>query len=118
MALHLVAAERLAGAQGRLDVHPGRRTRLSAGERLGHDVEGEPSVRGLDDREADAVDRDRVADLGRRRRLDDEPALANDAVPTSRTSPVNIAQRYWPPHDAVRGRSRLAVSLSLTAPSC
>ena len=82
MTLHDVSAERLAGAQGRLDVdgisgaEPAER---GAVERFRHGVEGERAAGRLDDRQADAADRDRVAHggLGRRsRRLDQEAHAA------------------------------------------
>ena len=61
-----------------LDVDAGAE-RLHARDRLGDDVEGEGAVRRLDHGQADAVDRDRVPRLGRRRRLDHEPP-PNDAT--------------------------------------
>src|SRR5262249_49324168 len=92
--LHDVAAERVADAERRLEVHaaagletPERRPR----ERLGDDVEREPSLVALHDGEADAGDRDGVTDRRGGRRLargDDQPGavegvdraeLANDA---------------------------------------
>ena len=67
VALHLVASERIARPERRLDVDAVAK-RLDARQRLGHDVERERPGRRLDDRQADTVDRDRVADLGRSRR--------------------------------------------------
>ena len=78
--LDVVAAERVAGAQRGLQVDA-RAERLHAGERLRDDVEREPPAAVLDDGQADAVDRDRVAELRRQRRLDDEPAVVERRRP-------------------------------------
>jgi hypothetical protein len=82
-----MAAERLARLDRRLEVDLSAK-RLGTLLRLPHDVEREASVLVRDHRQAGAVDRDRVADFWRQRRLDDEPpvlerhyatALANDS---------------------------------------
>ena len=88
VALDDVAAERVARAERRLDVHlvaRGEATERRAVERLGDDVEGERAVLPAGDGEADAGDRDRIAD---RRR----------SVPVSTTSRApSKARRFRPP---------------------
>src|SRR5438132_9637209 len=74
VALDDVAAERIAGAYCGLDVHLVAE-RLHPSERLRDHVEGEPSVLGVDDRQADAVDCDRVPDCRLDAALDDEPPV-------------------------------------------
>src|SRR5436190_24096092 len=86
MALDVVAPERVADPQRRLDVHlvaglqqPQRR----APERLGHRVEGEAAVVDRDRGEADAVDGDGVPDAdlrGRLRRLEPQADALGAAV--------------------------------------
>src|SRR4051794_36949039 len=105
MALDVVPAERVAGAQGRLEVHLVTE-RFRPVDGLLHDVEPEPAVVVLRHGEADAVDRDRVADAGRHTALDDEaaalegrhpPALLDDAGEHARKA----TQR--PKREAARG---------------
>jgi hypothetical protein len=65
VALHVVAAERLAGAKRRLDVDTCARRQAAerrALERLGHRVEGEQRVVDGHDGETDAGDRNGIAD--------------------------------------------------------
>ena len=100
--LDVVAAERLAGPERRLDVDAGAGREAAerrARERLGHGVEGDAPVGDRDRGQAAAADRDGVADRvagSRLGRLDLEPqrrAVAAETrrpVPTSRTIPVNI----------------------------
>ena len=69
--LDVVAAERLSRAQRRLEVDPRPAVEGSEArpvERLRHGVERELVAAGCHDRQADAVDRDRVAELRHRRR--------------------------------------------------
>ena len=85
--LHLVAAERIAGAERRLDVDVTGRT-ASRARASRHDVEREPSAAVLDHGQADAVDRDRVADLAGGAASTTSLPPSNDTTsPTSRTSP-------------------------------
>ena len=87
VALDVVAAERLARLDRGLEVHL-LAERLGAGLCLAHDVEGEASVLRGDNRQAGAVDGDRVSNVRLQRGLHDEPpvfeghdaaALANDS---------------------------------------
>ena len=92
--LDVVAAERLARPERRLDVDAraaDEAAERGARERLGHRVEREASRAHRDDGQADAVDRHRVAERGQRcglRRLDLEP----DAVarPADRRRNANL----------------------------
>src|SRR6185437_11633180 len=59
--LNVVTAERLTGQERGLEVDLGPEC-LRTSQRLGHDVERELPVRVVRDGQADAVDRDRVAD--------------------------------------------------------
>src|SRR4051794_40135305 len=70
VALHHVTAEPVAGAQRELDVHLialAQRPQRRAAQRFRHHVGAEAAAVGLDRREADAVDRDRIA-VGQLRR--------------------------------------------------
>src|SRR4029077_1992450 len=80
MTLDVVTAERFAGPKRRLEVHLVPEG-LDPTERLGHHVEGEVSVLGAGERQADAVDRDGVADLGGDPALDHEPASVEGGDP-------------------------------------
>src|SRR5947207_8196791 len=79
MALDVVAAERLAGAQRRLEVDAGARLEAAEGrprQRLQDGVEAQTAVEHLDDGQTAAADGDGVADGGAargRRRLDVDP---------------------------------------------
>src|SRR5256886_1140555 len=87
VALDVVAAERLAGPERRLDVHLGAGIERGEGappDRLGHGVEGDAPVGHVGRGQAAAVDRDGVADArsgGRLGRLDLEPDSLGPAVP-------------------------------------
>ena len=104
--LDVVAAERLARTERRLDVDArarGEAAERGARERLGHRVEGDPAAVERDRGQAAAVDRDRVADRGRRRRLrrldlEPDPVACRDrrSPPTSLTIPVNTARLAAP----------------------
>ena len=103
-----VSAHRVAGPEGRLEVDASagcEGAERRARERLGDGVESEALRADRLGREADAVDRDRAADLDQRRgrrRLDLEPDARRrrpstaTTDPTSRTIPVNIAGGYRP----------------------
>ena len=75
MALHVVAAERVADTQRRLDIHLGAEG-LRASKGLGNDVEGQGTIVDAHHGQAHAVDGDRVADVSLYRSLDDEPTAA------------------------------------------
>ncbi len=64
VALHQMAAERLAGPQGGLEIDPRARLEVAErghGQRLVHHVGLEAGLAGQRDRQTDAVDRNRVA---------------------------------------------------------
>jgi len=75
-----VAPERIACPECRLEVHLVPEG-LDPIDRFDHHVEGEVTVLGAGERQADAVDRDRVADLGGDPALDDEPAAVEGGDP-------------------------------------
>src|SRR5262245_40240555 len=75
--LDVVTAERLAGAQRRLEVHLAAE-RLGARNGLPHDVEREAAVDRLDHRQADPVDGHGIADPCFEPALDDETASVEE----------------------------------------
>ncbi len=94
VSLDVVAAERVADAERRLDVHLCAE-RLHAPERLRDDVEREPAPFARDDGQADPVDRDRVAELARTDVSTTSRAPSKETTrPTSRTIPVNMVEPY------------------------
>ena len=80
MTLDVVTPERFTGAERRLEVHLVPEG-FDPVERLDHHVEGEVSVLGAGERQADAVDRDGVADLGGDPGLDHEPTSVEGGDP-------------------------------------
>ena len=89
VALHLVASEWISHPERRLDVDA-IAERLDARQRLGHDVEREAAGRPLDDRQADTVDRNRVADLGCPRRLDNEASRRRPSKDATVQPPARV----------------------------
>ncbi len=97
------SAEGIAGAERRLEIHFAPEL-LRTPKRLDHDVEGEPPVPGVDDRQADAVHGDRVADRGGEAALDDKLAvierghmalLAHDAGEHAAKATPHTNERAW-----------------------
>jgi len=104
-----VAAERIAGAQGRLDVELGaglEPVERAARERLGDSVEGERPVCGLDDGQAAPVERHRVADRGLAR---GERSFEADADPVA----VAVDRRDATALTNDAGEHRLSLASSL-----
>jgi hypothetical protein len=74
VALYVVASERITDSKRRFEI---RRVLepFYATERFRNDVEFEPPVLGVDDGQADPVDGDRVANVGRDAAFDDKAAV-------------------------------------------
>src|SRR5438128_186830 len=95
VALDVVAPERLAGLERRLDVHLGagiERAERASPDRLGHGVEGDAPVGHVRRGQAAAVDRDGVARAragGRSGRLDYELRTLGPTVPAQDPTPLS-----------------------------